>query len=143
MERSNGYYVSDMVSNQVSTMRRCPSCGSSNADDAVFCSMCGVSFTEGQSPQPMQSPVATKPVPVVRTITPLAQAAPRPPMPAPQPQMSVGSCYYHHELPASYICVRCGKQICVSCTRPYGQLAICSQCYWTMAPRVGAWQQGR
>ena len=125
-------------------MRQCSSCGSKNADDAAFCSMCGTSFAESQPQQFMQpASSVTKPVPVVRTITPLAQAAPRLPPPVAQPQMTVGSCFYHPELPASYICVRCGRQICVSCTRPYGQLAICSQCYWALAPRAGAWQQGR
>ncbi|TLN18566.1 zinc-ribbon domain-containing protein [bacterium] len=125
-------------------MRQCSSCGTKNADDAVFCSMCGTSFA-GSQPQQFMQPVSgpTKPVPAVRTITPLAQTAPQFSTPTARPQTTVGSCFYHPELPASYICVRCGRQICFSCTRPYGQLAICPQCYWTVAPRPAVGQQGR
>jgi hypothetical protein len=143
-ERSNSYYTSDMISNKVLAMRQCSSCGTTNADEAAFCSMCGTSFSGGQ-PQQFMQPVsgAIKPIPTVRTITPLAQTATQFPSPTARPQMSVGSCSYHPELPASYICVRCGRQICFSCTRPYGQLAICPQCYWTIAPRPGPGQQGR
>lgn len=142
--RSNGYYISETVSSSVSTMRQCSACGSGNADDAVFCSTCGTSFAEIKSQQVTPSVGgATKPVPVVRTITPLAQAAPQYPAAVSRTQMTVGSCFYHPELPAAYICVRCGRSICVSCTKPYGQLTICPQCYWNLAPRAGTTQQRR
>src|SRR5512136_26373 len=122
-------------------MRQCLSCGSKNADDAAFCSMCGTSFAESQPQQPMQ-PVGSimKPTPAVRTITPLAQTPPRLSPPVARPQTTVGSCFYHPELPALYVCAKCERQICSSCARPYGQIAICPQCYWTLAPRAGAWQ---
>lgn len=142
--RSNGYYTSETLSSSVSTMRQCSACGSGNADDAVFCSTCGTAFAESRSQRPTQ-PMggAAKPVPVVRTITPLAQTPLQYPAATTRTQMTVGSCFYHPELPASYLCIRCGRSICVSCTKPYGQLAICSQCHWALAPRAGATQQGR
>ena len=38
-------------------------------------------------------------------------------------------CYYHPNLPASMVCLRCGRRICSSCSKPYGQLALCPTCY--------------
>jgi len=118
-------------------MRQCTVCGSRNADDAVFCSTCGATFATTQPPQALQvSGTPTKPVPIVKTITPLAQSPP-PPMAVPRTQMTMGSCFYHPELPATYVCARCGRTICFSCTKPYGQLAMCPQCYWAIALRSG------
>ena len=141
---SNGYYVSGVVRRSVSTMRQCSSCGSGNADDAVFCSTCGAAFAESKTQQPTQ-PIgtATKPVPVVRTITTLAQTPVQYTAATARTPLTVGSCFYHPELPATYICIRCGRSICLSCTKPYGQLTICPQCYWSVAPRAGSTQQGR
>jgi len=39
-----------------------------------------------------------------------------------------GMCAYHKELPASFICNRCGKSICSSCAIRYGQVVFCPQC---------------
>ncbi|WP_455284639.1 zinc ribbon domain-containing protein [[Eubacterium] cellulosolvens] len=121
-------------------MRTCSACGSRNADDAIFCSTCGATFSETRS-VPVTQPAGgtTKPVPLVRTITPLAQTPPQfgAPMVMPRTQVTIGSCFYHPQLPAAYICIRCGRAICASCTKPYGQLTICPQCYWALAPRTG------
>jgi len=38
-------------------------------------------------------------------------------------------CYYHTNLPANRICSRCGRGICLSCTRPYGDLTLCTTCF--------------
>jgi len=38
-------------------------------------------------------------------------------------------CYYHPNLPASMVCLRCGRRICSSCAKPYGQLSLCPTCY--------------
>ena len=38
-------------------------------------------------------------------------------------------CYYHPNLPASMVCLRCGRRICTSCSKPYGELALCPTCY--------------
>ena len=39
-----------------------------------------------------------------------------------------GMCSYHQELPAAFICNRCGKSICSSCAIRYGQVVFCPQC---------------
>ena len=41
------------------------------------------------------------------------------------------TCYYHTNLPANNICSRCGRRICASCTKPYGDLALCPTCFHT------------
>ena len=38
-------------------------------------------------------------------------------------------CYYHQNLPATQVCSRCGRRICFSCTKAYGELALCPSCY--------------
>ena len=38
-------------------------------------------------------------------------------------------CYYHPNLPASMVCLRCGRRICSTCAKPYGELALCPTCY--------------
>jgi len=38
-------------------------------------------------------------------------------------------CYYHPNLPASMVCLRCGRRICSSCAKPYGELSLCPTCY--------------
>jgi len=38
-------------------------------------------------------------------------------------------CYYHPNLSASMVCFRCGRRICVSCSKPYGEMTICPPCY--------------
>jgi hypothetical protein len=39
-----------------------------------------------------------------------------------------GMCAYHKELPAAFICNRCGKSICQNCAVRYGQVVFCPQC---------------
>ena len=51
----------------------------------------------------------------------------------PQP----GQCAYHAELPAAFICNRCGKSICSTCAVRYGQVVFCPQC----SPVSGQQQQ--
>jgi len=38
-------------------------------------------------------------------------------------------CYYHPNLPATMVCLRCGRRICSTCAKPYGELALCPTCY--------------
>lgn len=47
-----------------------------------------------------------------------------------------GMCAYHKELPAAFICNRCGKSICSSCAVRYGQTVFCPQC----SPFPGGYQ---
>jgi hypothetical protein len=48
-----------------------------------------------------------------------------------------GMCAYHKELPAAFICNRCGKSICSTCAVRYGQVVFCPQC----SPFPGGMQQ--
>ena len=48
----------------------------------------------------------------------------RKPMRLPTP----GMCFYHNEIPATYVCNKCGRAICVNCAEKYGALTFCSQC---------------
>ncbi|HMK82417.1 MAG TPA: hypothetical protein VK503_01740 [Candidatus Bathyarchaeia archaeon] len=41
------------------------------------------------------------------------------------------TCYYHPNLPVKMVCNRCGRRICASCTKPYGELVLCPGCYHT------------
>jgi len=39
------------------------------------------------------------------------------------------TCYYHPNLTATNVCLRCGRRICASCSKPYGELFLCPTCY--------------
>lgn len=106
-------------------VKRCPTCGYNNRDDAVFCSSCGTNLsTTGVQP-------ALKPVPSVRVVTPVSPGAPVR-VPAP------GMCYYHQSLPAVYVCNRCGRAICRDDSKGYMDLVLCPQCYQGVVPPVAA-----
>ncbi len=101
-------------------VKRCPSCGYNNRDDAVFCSSCGGSLMAPGAPM-------MKPVPSVRVVTPVTPGAP---MRVPPP----GMCFYHPSLPAVYICNRCGRAICRDDSKSYMDLVLCTQCYAGIVP---------
>ncbi len=103
-------------------VKRCPTCGYNNRDDAVFCSSCGTSLAAPGGP-------ALKPVPSVRVVTPVSLGAPVR-VPAP------GMCYYHPNLPAVYVCNRCGRAICRDDSKAYMDLMLCSQCYVGIVPQL-------
>jgi len=105
-------------------VRKCPACGYNNRDDAAFCSSCGSSLAGGMGP-------ALKPVPSVRVVTPVTPGAPIR-VPAP------GQCYYHPNLPAIYVCNRCGRAICRDDSKAYMDLVLCPQCYAGVVPMVAA-----
>jgi len=46
--------------------------------------------------------------------------------------MTLNTCYYHPNLPASIVCNRCGRRICDSCRKPYNGLTLCPSCYHTV-----------
>ncbi|MEM2225772.1 MAG: zinc-ribbon domain-containing protein [Candidatus Bathyarchaeia archaeon] len=106
-------------------VKKCPSCGYSNRDDAAFCASCGLPLPSAAAPP------AVKPVPSVRVVTPVAPAAPAR-VPAP------GMCYYHPHLPAVNICSRCGRSVCRYDSIPYDNLILCPPCYQTIAQIVPA-----
>src|SRR5208283_2979845 len=101
-------------------VKKCPSCGYNNRDDASFCSSCGASLVGSAAP-------ALKPVPSVRVVTPVSPGGPIR-VPAP------GQCYYHPNLPAVYVCNRCGRSICRDDSKTYMDLVLCPQCYQGVVP---------
>ena len=107
-------------------MPNCPNCGKRNAKKSNFCYACGKSLK-------LEDRIS-KPAPTVKVITPLNLEAPsydvNQSMQIIRPYTErAGMCYYHPDLPAMYICGRCNKSICVNCSRPYGQIILCPQCY--------------
>ena len=101
-------------------VKKCPSCGYNNRDDAAFCSSCGASLAGAMAP-------ALKPVPSVRVVTPVSPGGPIR-VPAP------GQCFYHPNLPAIYVCNRCGRAICRDDSKAYMDLVLCPQCYAGIVP---------
>ncbi|WP_455364831.1 zinc-ribbon domain-containing protein [[Eubacterium] cellulosolvens] len=104
-------------------VKNCPYCSARNNDNANYCSSCGTSFTT--------STPTVKPVPSVKVIqsaSPIYQRAT--PLRVPPP----GMCFYHPNLPAVYICNRCGRPICRDDAKIYGTLIICPQCYVMLPP---------
>ncbi|MEM2123599.1 MAG: B-box zinc finger protein [Candidatus Bathyarchaeia archaeon] len=110
-------------------MVTCPICNVENPYNTAFCLHCG-------------NPLAAA-VPTVKAMpAPLSFGYPslgRIGMPT--RAVRVGSCFYHPDLPAVYICNRCGKAICRDCTKSYGGLILCPPCSAmvpkpTMIPRL-------
>ena len=48
----------------------------------------------------------------------------------------IGMCFYHQDLPAVYVCNRCGRPICRDCAKSYSGLTLCPQCYSFAIPRT-------
>lgn len=108
-------------------VKKCPSCGYNNRDDAAFCSSCGASLAGAAAP-------SLKPVPSVRVVTPVSAGGPIR-VPAP------GQCFYHPNLPAIYVCNRCGRSICRDDSKGYMDLVLCPQCYQGVVPMTAAQPQ--
>ena len=95
----------------------CGFCGKNNRDESKFCYNCG---------KPLQrEPVKTK------VLLPILKASSSFFMVKPPPRIipAVGMCYYHPNLPAAYICARCGRAICKYCAKFYGVLVFCPECF--------------
>ena len=115
-----------------SNMPMCQVCGKANSDEARYCFSCGVSlFSLPPVKVDVRSPLtpSMKPTPTAPMSTPTY---------TPRQVQRQGSCYYHSELPSSFICSRCGRPICSSCNRPYGALSLCTECDWGLAPKLGS-----
>jgi len=106
----------------------CQTCGKPNAEDARFCFSCG-------------TPLSRAPPIKVEVKSPITgqTVMPQQPQPTYQPRQiqSIGACYYHHDLPAAYVCSRCGRSICAGCNRPYGMLNFCTECYYALSSKLG------
>jgi len=110
-------------------MSVCQVCGKTNSDDARYCFSCGATLIQAPPVKvDIKSPLTYPTAPVGPPMQPAysSRQVPRP-----------GSCYYHADLPSAYICARCGRSICVGCSRQYGVLTFCSECYWGLAPKIG------
>jgi hypothetical protein len=117
----------------------CQSCGRPNAEDARFCFSCGNALSRGP---PVKVEVKS---PLTGQILGPQMASPMPPFPGPPIQtprqiQSPGSCYYHHDLPAAFVCARCGRSICSGCNKPYGALSFCTECYYNLSNKLGQTQ---
>lgn len=108
-------------------MPMCNVCGKANTEDSRFCFSCGSPLSQAPPVKvDVKSPIAGVPsAPVVPSIHTLRQS-PRP-----------GTCYYHPELPSSFVCSRCGRTICAGCNKPYGMLSFCPECFWGLASKIG------
>jgi hypothetical protein len=110
-------------------MVQCQVCGKSNLDDARFCFNCGTPISQGPPVKvEVKSPLASFPG------APQMSAPIYPPRQVPRQ----GSCYYHPELPSMYICSRCGRPICMGCSRKYGVLTFCTECYYGLISKIGS-----
>ncbi|MEM3507170.1 MAG: hypothetical protein QW589_00500 [Candidatus Bathyarchaeia archaeon] len=99
----------------------CQVCKSENEDFASFCFNCGSAlFPSFTTAPPLVLPI----LPAQTAQTPLKPVSYTPLRPAP-----LGMCFYHSNLPAAYICSRCGRQICRSCAKPYFGLVFCAPCF--------------
>ena len=70
-------------------MKKCPSCGTENSDDLVFCKQCGASLTEEEQPTvDLKKPEPEAKSEYVPPVASPAAAAYVPPVAAPVPQFS-------------------------------------------------------
>ena len=114
-------------------MPACQVCGKANPDNAKYCFSCGALLSAAPPVKvdvksPLTSP-ATKPLPT-------GPAAPT--TYTTRQVQRQGSCYYHADLPSSFVCSRCGRSICAACNKQYGVLSLCTECYWGLAPKFGS-----
>jgi len=96
----------------------CQVCKSINDDFATYCFNCGSALSSAS----MQTSIK----PIKLNNPSLSYMPLRVPSP--------GMCFYHPNLPAAYICSRCGRPICRDCARFYGDLILCPQCYAGIVP---------
>jgi hypothetical protein len=111
-------------------VRKCPNCGANNADEASFCSKCGQNLaqSEGMAVKPkvkIVQDLKEKPTSVVAPVVPRVSSRISPP----------GMCFYHNQIPASYVCGRCGRSICNNCAKNIGGMVFCPQCVPVTAPK--------
>ena len=102
-------------------MTVCQVCGKPNSDDARFCFSCGTALSQAPPVKvEVKSPLGGSPGMTAPPMMPMV-----PPTYSPRQLARQGSCYYHAELPSTYICSRCGRSICTACARQYGVLNFC------------------
>ncbi len=98
---------------------KCKSCNVENPEGAAFCSNCGSSLgadIKVKIQRGIVQPQRRTPQIQHRQVTSRRSVS----MP--------GMCFYHQQLPATYVCSRCGRAICHSCSSFIGPLAFCPHC---------------
>ena len=113
----------------------CQACGKANSDGARYCFSCGASLS---NLPPVKVDVKSL---LTASMKPTPTAPISPSTYTPSQMQRQGSCYYHTELPSSYVCSRCGRSICAACNRQYGVLSLCTECYWGLSPKLGTGMQ--
>ena len=114
-------------------MTVCQVCGKPNNDEARFCFSCGTPLSQAPPVKvEVKSPLGGSPGMTTPPMTSMVSSTYGPRQLARQ-----GSCYYHAELPSSYICSRCGRSICTACARQYGALNFCSECFFGLSSKIG------
>jgi len=114
----------------------CQACGRPNAEDPRFCFIFRASLSRAPPVKvEVKSPLAGM-MPGVQAPSPSP-----PPILPPRQIQSPGSCYYHHDLPAAFVCARCGRSICAGCNKQYGALSFCTECFWSISTKLGSGQQ--
>jgi hypothetical protein len=99
----------------------CQVCKSANEDFANFCFNCGSELFSSLTPMSLSSSQSSLILP--------AQALIKPVLYTPLRVTPLGMCFYHPNLPAAYICSRCGRPICRDCAKPYFGLVFCAPCF--------------
>ncbi|MBS7659038.1 MAG: zinc ribbon domain-containing protein [Candidatus Bathyarchaeia archaeon] len=94
----------------------CSFCSKNNRSESKFCYNCG-------------KPLQRQPVKVNVLLPILKASSGFMVKPLPRIIPGVGMCYYHPNLPAAYICARCGRAICKYCAKIYGALVFCPECF--------------
>ena len=115
-------------------MPTCQVCGKENAGDAKYCFSCGGMISRAPPMAPVKVDVKA---PLTRSMKPTPAAPMAASTYTTRQALRQGSCYYHSDLPSSFVCSRCGRSICAACNRQYGVLSLCTECYWGLAPRLG------
>jgi len=106
------------LSKKKETMK-CPKCGAVNESNSKFCGKCGYAF-EG-----VKVKVVT---PITGPSVPVAPGLPTRRVPP------IGNCFYHKNMPATYVCSVCGRSICRDCAKSIGGMIACSECYVRRVP---------
>jgi hypothetical protein len=112
----------------------CQVCGKANAEDARFCFNCGTPLSRIPPVKvEVKSPITGLPF-----ASGVSAMGPAPPIYPPRQVARLGSCYYHPELSSMAVCSRCGRSICAGCTKPYGVLNFCPECFYGLSSRIGS-----
>ena len=95
---------------------KCTVCGNENPPEATFCAKCGEKVKAAIQIKAQRAPVMAQQQPMMRQQRTIRTVA------------TPGMCFYHQQLPATYICGRCGRAICRTCGKNISGLIFCPHC---------------